>query len=108
MASNTQEETKPDGAAFDQFFDSIGKKAENLTINQDSKPATNSTESTSLASEEKADDEPKVVDEIESLCMNCHENVCVPINPKPICSDLHLRELHAFSLLESPSFAKSY
>jgi hypothetical protein len=26
-------------------------------------------------------DEPKVVDEIESLCMNCHENVCSFLNP---------------------------
>ena len=23
------------------------------------------------------DDEPKVVDEIESLCMNCHADVCI-------------------------------
>jgi zinc finger protein len=27
------------------------------------------------------DDEPKVVDEIESLCMNCHADVCIPIEP---------------------------
>jgi zinc finger protein len=80
MANNTQEVPKPDGAAFDQFFDSIGKKAENLTLNEDGKPATNGTDSTSLAvaSEEKPeDDEPRVVDEIESLCMNCREHVCI-------------------------------
>jgi len=82
MASNTKEDPQPDGAAFDHFFDSIGKKAENLTINEDGRPTANGTESTSLASEEKTDDEPKVVDEIESLCMNCHENVCVPMCPK--------------------------
>jgi len=78
MASKTRQDPQPDGAAFDQFFDSIGKKAENLTINGDGKPATNGTESTSLetASEENPDDdEPRVVDEIESLCMNCRENV---------------------------------
>lgn len=87
MASNTQEDPKPDGAAFDQFFDSIGKKAENLTINEDGKPATNGHESTPLqaASEEQPDDEPKVVDEIESLCMNCQENVCIP-NSYHICT----------------------
>jgi hypothetical protein len=27
------------------------------------------------------DDEPQVVDRIESLCMNCHENVCFVPNP---------------------------
>jgi zinc finger protein len=74
MASNTQENPKPDGAAFDDFFESIGKKAENLTINeQNGKPetATNGIESANAAD----DDEPKIVDEIESLCMNCRENV---------------------------------
>ncbi|RDW66104.1 hypothetical protein BP6252_09739 [Coleophoma cylindrospora] len=62
--SSTQD-PKPDGAAFDDFFDSIGKKAENLTT-KDDKPA----EST----QEEGEDDQRVVDEIESLCMNCHEN----------------------------------
>ncbi|TVY49942.1 Zinc finger protein [Lachnellula occidentalis] len=76
MANNTQEDPKPDGAAFDHFFDSIGKKAENLTINEDGKPATNGNESTSLEakSEEQPDENERVVDEIESLCMNCQAN----------------------------------
>lgn len=66
MSTNTQE-PKPDGAAFDTFFESIGKKAENLTIND--KDAKTEAES--------ASDEPQLVDEIESLCMNCRENVSI-------------------------------
>jgi zinc finger protein len=66
----TQGDPKPDGAAFDDFFESLGKKAEILTIkeqNSESKDVTNGVEPVD-------DDEQKVVDEIESLCMNCHEN----------------------------------
>lgn len=29
------------------------------------------------ASAQQSDDDTKVVDEIESLCMNCHEDVCI-------------------------------
>ena len=77
MAANSQDDPKPDGAAFDNFFDSIGKKAENLTINDQTRKKESAThDSDSKALEPKAeDDEPKVVDEIESLCMNCRENV---------------------------------
>ena len=74
MATHKAEDSKPDGAAFDDFFDSIGKKAENLTIkdqNSTKDPATDGTESI----EQAGDDEPRVVDEIESLCMNCQQNV---------------------------------
>lgn len=31
------------------------------------------------ASAQQDDDDSRVVDEIESLCMNCHENVCRPL-----------------------------
>jgi len=77
MATKSQNGSKPDGAAFDDFFDSIGMKAENLnitdqTVKKDS--ATQDSESKTLESTTE-DDEPKVVDEIESLCMNCRENV---------------------------------
>jgi len=77
MATNSQDDPKPDGAAFDDFFDSIGKKAENLNlIDQTGKKdfATQDSVSKTLESTTE-DDEPKVVDEIESLCMNCRENV---------------------------------
>ena len=30
------------------------------------------------ASAQQEEDDSRVVDEIESLCMNCHENVCRP------------------------------
>jgi zinc finger protein len=80
MATNSQKEPKPDGAAFDDFFESLGKKAEHLTIderNGKKEPATNGTTSPNIATtdEVEGENEPKIVDEIESLCMNCHENV---------------------------------
>jgi zinc finger protein len=34
------------------------------------------------ASAQEGDDDTRVVDEIESLCMNCHENVCMYRNAK--------------------------
>lgn len=68
MADTNQTETKPDGAVFDDYFESLGKKAQNLSTNdQKDGVATNSTL--------ESDEEQRVVDEIESLCMNCHENV---------------------------------
>ena len=77
MTSNTQEEPKVDGAAFDDFFESIGKKAENLTTNEKNEKSENTTTNGATSAEPALDDddEPKVVDEIESLCMNCRENV---------------------------------
>jgi len=76
MASNTNEEPKPDGKAFDDYFDSIGKKAEQLNANGE-KPVNGAT---SESTEAVDDGEPKIVDEIESMCMNCHENVCTPFH----------------------------
>ena len=74
MSNPTQEEPKPDGAAFDDFFESLGKKAENLTINdQNGEQDSGSTNGTAAKPEEE--EEQRVVDEIESLCMNCHKNV---------------------------------
>jgi zinc finger protein len=67
--SNTHEEgSKPDGKAFDDFFDSIGNKAENVAAsNGETNPV--GTDGAQVAEEDE-----KVVDEIESLCMNCREN----------------------------------
>lgn len=67
--SAPDENPKPDGKAFDDFFDSIGSKAEQVN----SSKATDATKATPVEEEE----EQKVVDEIESLCMNCHANVCI-------------------------------
>ncbi|PSS22527.1 hypothetical protein M430DRAFT_137861 [Amorphotheca resinae ATCC 22711] len=70
MTNPSEEEFKPDGAAFDDYFESLGKKAEHLTINEQ-----NGTQiATNGAPAQPAEEDQKVVDEIESLCMNCREN----------------------------------
>lgn len=53
-----------EGKTAPEFFESIGQKASQLD---------GTTNGVNGAGDE--DDEPKAVDEIESLCMNCHENV---------------------------------
>jgi zinc finger protein len=56
------------------LFDSIGQKVEQISTG----PTQNGTNG--VPAEEEEDDQ-KVVEEIESLCMNCHENVsyeCFP------------------------------
>ena len=48
-------------------FQSVGEQIDQLTLkNEDSS-----------AEGEKGNDEPKVVDEIESLCMSCGRDVCL-------------------------------
>jgi hypothetical protein len=91
MTSNSQEDPKPDGAAFDDFFESLGKKAEHLTIDEQNgknETATNGTASLDIATKDEVEDEnePKIVDEIESLCMNCHENVRNHKSPTTVLS----------------------
>ena len=49
----------------DEVFRSVGKHVE----------AMNLAEADADEEEESEDERPKVVDEIESLCMNCEENV---------------------------------
>lgn len=56
----------PAPVSSNEFFESIGKKANNLGS------TTNGTNGTNGTIE---DDDEKVVQEIESLCMNCRENV---------------------------------
>lgn len=83
--AETNRDIKHNGAAFDDFFESLGKKAEHLTT---SDPASKSKihASTPNGHDSLAEnatltddaDEQRVVDEIESLCMNCHENVNTP------------------------------
>jgi zinc finger protein len=83
--SDTKKNDKPDGAAFDDFFENLGKKAEQLNIkdpaekHNESGATLNGEQVTADITAEDAD-EPKVVDEIESLCMNCHENVKTSVN----------------------------
>ena len=54
------------------FFESIGKKADTLGSTTNGTHVTNGTNGTNGTTE---DDDEKVVQEIESLCMNCRENV---------------------------------
>jgi zinc finger protein len=75
MATQNQKGPKPDGAAFDEFFESLGKKAENLTT-QEQNRHKEATTNDAAPVESNDNGEPKIVDEIESLCMNCHENAC--------------------------------
>src|SRR5450432_3999011 len=83
--SESHSKSKPDGAAFDDFFESLGKKAEHLSLNDAAPKAQVSSsahESVGALPDDFAvviddTDEQKVVDEIESLCMNCHENVSI-------------------------------
>jgi len=75
MSNSTPEDPKPDGAAFDDFFESLGKKAENLTINDKQNEKEESPVATNGTKTEEPEEDQRVVDEIESLCMNCRENV---------------------------------
>lgn len=50
-----------------EFFESIGKKADQLA------PSTNGNGANGDLNGDE--DDGKVVEQIESLCMNCHENV---------------------------------
>lgn len=80
--ADTKEDVKPDGAAFDDYFESLGKKAEHLSV-RDQPTNPTASHATSAITPQSTDagpviedeDDQKVVDEIESLCMNCHENV---------------------------------
>ncbi|CAG8972533.1 hypothetical protein HYALB_00001225 [Hymenoscyphus albidus] len=65
MASNNTEEPKVDGKLLDDFFDSIGNKAEKLSNDT---AVANGVDST------QPQEDQRIVDEIESLCMNCREN----------------------------------
>lgn len=64
--SSSEHPTHTNGAKVvspTDFFESIGHKAEQLA------PSSN-------GAAQIGDDDVKPVEEIESLCMNCHENVC--------------------------------
>ena len=78
MTNPSQDDPKPDGAAFDDFFDSIGKKAEHLTISEQTEKKESHgfmNEDAATATGKPEEEDQRVVDEIESLCMNCREMV---------------------------------
>ena len=80
MANPSQEDPKPDGAVFDEFFDSIGNKAEHVTNSEEngkkeSHASVSNTEAAPTTKDSPDEEGQRVVDEIESLCMNCREMV---------------------------------
>jgi zinc finger protein len=109
MSNSTQQETKANGAAFDDFFESLGKKAEHLTINEQKVVNASPVAVNGTTAQSDEDDDQKVVDEIESLCMNCHENVAITrtLSPLDFANALRHREQHVYFSHEFPSFAKS-
>ncbi|KAG0645918.1 zinc finger protein [Hyphodiscus hymeniophilus] len=74
MSNSVHDDPKPDGAAFDDFFESLGKKAEHLTNAEHNGHQESPVDSNNNVAQPEREDDQKVVDEIESLCMNCHEN----------------------------------
>jgi hypothetical protein len=68
--SNSNMDRKPDGT-YSGGFESLRKKVDHVTgINDVNSLAAGNCDIATTDSEDE-----KVVDEIESLCMNCHENV---------------------------------
>lgn len=102
--TDRNEDPKPDGAAFDDYFESLGKKAEHLSITEQNANATTATNGNPTEQADSEDDQ-KVVDEIESLCMNCRKNVKL----FPLLSNYanYIRESPACCSLEYPSSARS-
>ena len=63
-------------AHHEQLFEAVGKKVEGMSLN----------ESGDKGSCENEDDGPKLVEEIESYCMNCGENVYIATGPSSLLS----------------------
>ena len=78
MADSSQNDTsdsKPmsngHAAKHEDLFEEVGKKVEGMNLN----------DTTDKEHNENGDDGSGLVDEIESYCVNCGENVCFPTNP---------------------------
>ncbi len=81
--------SQDDTPKADPFAD-IGKKVESMFLSQRNSGPREDTPNPQAKEDSKEDaqedaeedaideDEQKVVDEIESLCMNCHDHVCIP------------------------------
>ena len=65
MSANGSQDATTKTLSSAEFFETIGQKA-------------SQTGQTNGAGQENGEDDGKVVEEIESLCMNCHENVSRP------------------------------
>jgi hypothetical protein len=68
--------TSNSGKKGADLFENVGKKVEEISLGHDSSTntTTGATDS-STRTEGDSFDDVKVVDEIESLCMNCEKNV---------------------------------
>ncbi len=74
MPAAEEKTNGPAPISSNDFFETIGKKAGHLAPTPNGTNGTNGTNGDNGAHENGGDNE-KIVEEIESLCMNCHENV---------------------------------
>lgn len=65
MSTNDHQDATSKTLSSSEFFETIGQKA-------------SQTGQVNGAGQQDGEDDGKVVEEIESLCMNCHENVSRP------------------------------
>lgn len=107
MTSPAQEDPKPDGALFDDYFESLGKKAERLNINDKNEKSPGAVNDAPTEQPEADNEEQRVVDEIESLCMNCHENVPCPRSIRVI-SAKHTTGNYTFTPYSNPLLPRNY
>lgn len=78
MAKSIQQESEQESSKPCELFEALGKKTELLTLSQPNKKV-DSTSAEEISASELEDPyspekDQKVVEEIESLCMNCHED----------------------------------
>jgi len=70
-APNAKQEVNGHPARHEDLFEDVGKKVEGMNLGDSGDKESN----------ENGDDGPKLVEEIESYCMNCGENVCFATAP---------------------------
>lgn len=70
-SSDATQELNGHAAQHEDLFQDVGKKVEGMSLGDSGDKESN----------EDRDDGPKLVDEIESYCMNCGENVCFATAP---------------------------
>lgn len=64
-SSDAKQDSNGHAAPHEDLFEDVGKKVEGMSLGESGNQENN----------ENGDDGPKLVDEIESYCMNCGENV---------------------------------
>lgn len=102
-------EANPNHTMMDNF-ENLGNKAEQLSEECSDKSISTDCgvcippESTSLSSN---DDEHRVFDEIESFCMNCHEDVRIQYSNFNLLSLIKIVGSHAPPSYKNPFFQRS-